>query len=397
MNKELMNELQALHQKVADLEKSKEKYRIISDFAYDWTYWIDPHGKYIYISPSTKRITGYSPEEILRDPDLILNLIHPEDREITKKHLVKDLQDTTNIYQIDFRIINRNGDVLWISHNCQPVFDKDGNFRGRRASNRDISNRKKMEQTLRQTTDTIRKLNKELEQRITELTEVNKELDAFTYSVSHDLKMPLTIIGGFTRRLQKAYRNTLASDGQEKIEIIQMQVRKMETLIQDLLSYSRSSRQKITLIEVNMGELIKTVLEEFKQVINGRKIRFHIKKIPPAYGDTNLIKQVLINLISNAVKFSSAKKSAVINIGCKIDTDKNIYYVKDNGIGFNPKDTDKLFLPFHRLSNTNEIEGTGIGLSIVSRIIKRHHGRVWAEGKTNKGATFYFSLPNKEI
>ena len=146
---------------------------------------------------------------------------------------------------------------------------------------------------------------------------------------------------------------------------------------------------------IELANLITTVLDEIKPLFEGRMIKFDIKVLPPSFGDIGFLKQVFTNLLSNAIKFTNTKELAIVEIGCGVEENENIYYIKDNGIGFDSQHTDKLFAPFNRLSEAKEFEGTGIGLSIVERIINRHGGRVWAEGKINDGATFYFSLPNK--
>jgi light-regulated signal transduction histidine kinase (bacteriophytochrome) len=174
-----------------------------------------------------------------------------------------------------------------------------------------------------------------------------------------------------------------------------MSAQKMDRLIKDILAFSRSGRQEIKPVQIDMKKLVSVVLEELKPLFEKRTINFEIKALSPAYGDISLIKQVLVNLISNAVKFTNTREIAIVEVGCRVEENENIYYVKDNGIGFDSEHIDKLFAPFHRLPEAKEFEGTGIGLSIVERIINRHGGQVWAEGKINDGATFYFSLPNK--
>jgi len=241
----------------------------------------------------------------------------------------------------------------------------------------------------------LQKAREELEQKVFELTETNKELDAFTHTVSHDLKAPLVMIGGFINRFMKVCNDKLDIKEKDMLGAIQQYTQKMGTLIKDLLAFSRVGRQEIRPAEIDMGNLVITVLDELRTLSDGRMIEFDIKTLPPGYGDMALIKQVLINLFSNAIKFTNPKDSAVIEMGCKVKENENIYYVKDNGIGFDDGDLDKLFFIFQRLHGNEELEGTGVGLSIVQRIVNRHSGRVWAEGKVNEGATFYFSLPRK--
>jgi len=729
LNDQLKAEIEIRKQVERSLQESKERYRTVADFTYDWEDWLDPNGKYIYVSPSCEWITGYRPDEFVSYPDIVIKITHPDDRDLVEKHFHEVLRGSIGIHHIDFRIVNRNGIEHWISHYCQPVYSKEGKFLGRRSSNRDITKRKQAEKELIQLTgdlqrlnvelsnmnaqlkaeieirmktekelkkseerykkmvgaittytysvdisrvgaistqhsmgcisvtgynpedyeadphlwysiiypddkmiienaikellaghgvppiehriiyhdgkvvyvrntivpyydidgrlvrydgliediterkraeeqilrqravlkgsnkvlrealtcetetdialkclavaeeltgskfgficeinqagrfdtiaisdpgwdacripktnavlmlndleirgirgrvvkdersmisndpashpdwveppenhppitcflgvplkhgdktigmiglankereydladqqvvealsvafvealyrrraeEEIQKLNRRLEQHILELTEANKELDAFNYSVSHDLQNPLVVIGGFTSRFLKIYGDKLDANGKDMFCTIHMHTQKMERLIKDLLAFSHAGRQQIKPTEIDIGNLITTVLDELRTLSDGRMIKFDIKTLPPCYGDMALIKQVLINLLSNAIKFTRPKDMGVIEIGCRVEKNENIYYVKDNGIGFYSQFADELFSPFRRLHGTKEFEGTGVGLSIVQRIINRHSGRVWAEGKVNEGATFYFSLPRKDV
>jgi two-component system sensor kinase len=239
-------------------------------------------------------------------------------------------------------------------------------------------------------------LNIKLKQNIQQVTELNKELETFNYSVFHDLRTPLIVIGGFAKRLLKKYSGNLGDKGRKELDIIQENVQRMSRLIDDLLAFSHSERQQIKSEVVDMEKLARNVAEELKVLRSGKTL-IDIKDMPPLCGDSTMLHQVLYNLISNAIKFTKHKETAIIEIGCKIEKDECIYYVKDNGAGFDMEYADKLFGVFQRLHKSEEFEGTGIGLAIVQRIVKRHGGRAWAEGKIDEGATFYFSLPNKGL
>jgi len=281
-----------------------------------------------------------------------------------------------------------DGIPKWWDVIISPIRDSAGKVDRLMAISRDITERKQAEEE-------IQELNKELEQKLVELTEVNKELDAFNYTVSHDLKAPLVIIGGFVQRFLKKQGDKLDIKDKDMLNAIQEHTQEMERLIKDFLAFSHIGRQKIRTTEIDMGNLVTAVLEELKPLSEGRMIKYDIKTLPATHGDQTLIKQVFINLLSNAIKFTANKKMAIIEIGGLTEENENIYYVKDNGMGFNSQDSDKLFTVFQRLHGIEELEGSGVGLSIVQRIVKRHGGRVWAEGKVNEGASFYFSLPNK--
>ncbi|HEX3034210.1 MAG TPA: GAF domain-containing protein, partial [Thermodesulfobacteriota bacterium] len=243
----------------------------------------------------------------------------------------------------------------------------------------------------------IRKLNEELEKRVAERTvqleAANKELEAFSYSVSHDLRAPLRAIEGFSGILLEECSSHLDAEGQRFLNIIRMNVKQMSQLIDDLLAFSRLNRQEIVLSEVKMEKLVKDIFEELKFAISERNLEFNVKVLPNAYGDRAMIRQVFINLLSNAIKFTRSKGRAIIEIGSRIEDQQNVYYVKDNGVGFDMQYVDKLFGVFQRLHMMEEFEGTGVGLAIVRRVIHRHGGQVWAEGKVGEGAAFYFTLP----
>jgi len=240
----------------------------------------------------------------------------------------------------------------------------------------------------------IKKLNEDLERRTVELEAANKELEAFSYSVSHDLRTPLIVIGGFSRLLLEKYSDHLDSKGQHYLSVIRASTQSMYQLIDDLLGFFRLGRQKIEPSGINMRELAKSLFEELKNIAPERMLQLDMKPLPLAYGDQAMIRQVFINLLSNAIKFTRCKETGVIEIGGWIRNGENVYYVKDNGAGFEMQHADKLFGVFQRLHNSQEYEGNGVGLALVQRIIHQHGGRVWAEGKANEGATFYFSLPN---
>lgn len=229
------------------------------------------------------------------------------------------------------------------------------------------------------------------------LESVNKELEAFSYSVSHDLRAPLRAISGFSGAVIEDYAPRLDDEGKRYLGLIQENAHRMGQLVDDLLAFSRLGRQEITKTHIDIEALAKAIFEELIAQMPDRNIKFEIRSVPPAFGDTTTIQQVLINLASNAIKFTQTRQEAFIEFGHISGPDglngNGAYYIKDNGVGFDMQYVDKLFGVFQRLHSITEFEGTGIGLALVQRIITRHGGRVWAESKVNEGATFYFTLP----
>lgn len=246
----------------------------------------------------------------------------------------------------------------------------------------------------------IRMLNEELEERVQERTaqleSANRELEAFSYTVSHDLRAPLRAIDGFSRLLGEELEGKLDPESKRLLSIISGSTRKMGKLIDDMLDFSRLSKQVISHSAVNMNELVSSVAEELKSSEPDRSIKINISKLENIECDISMMRQVWVNLIANSLKFTSKKENARIDIGCERSNGKMVYFIKDNGVGFNPKYSSKLFKVFERLHNEKDFEGTGVGLAIVHRIISRHGGKVRAEGETDKGAAFYISLPQKD-
>lgn len=267
---------------------------------------------------------------------------------------------------------SKNQEALWIQTTLTPIFDQ----------------KEKLSKLVFVETD-ITGLKNSQEQ----LVAANKELEAFSYSVSHDLRAPLRAINGYSKILHEDYAHDIDTDGLNAINAILNNSKRMGELIDDLLTFSRLGRTEMTLSDINMSSLVQSIIEEEELHRNSNQIKFILKELLPSNGSHTLIKQVWINLISNAIKFSKNNQKSVIEIGSYSKDSSIIYYVKDNGAGFDMNYYDKLFGVFQRLHSQEEFEGTGIGLAIVHKIIYRHNGLVWAESKLNKGTCFYFSLP----
>jgi signal transduction histidine kinase len=223
---------------------------------------------------------------------------------------------------------------------------------------------------------------------------VNKELEAFSYSVSHDLRAPLRAVNGYAKILEEDYDGVLDNEGKRLLRVVRENAKKMGVLIDDLLAFSRLGRKELSKSLINMNNLTEAALAEINKTTN-HNARIIINELHPITADPNLINQVMINLLSNAIKYSSGKEFPEVEISSETDGEYNIYSVKDNGAGFNNEYAGKLFGVFQRLHSTEEFEGTGVGLALVKRIISKHGGEVWASGEVGNGAVFYFSMPKK--
>lgn len=290
----------------------------------------------------------------------------------------------------EWTYVRRDGTWIGVSLVVTPVRSETGDITGYLGIAQDITERQRAEAQ-------VRALNQDLEGRVMERTaqleNANKELEAFAYSVSHDLRAPLRAIDGFSRILLDEYPDKLDAEGQRYLNVVRANTTKMAQLIDDLLNFSRMGRREMAAAPVDMARLVQEVFDELQAAVPDRRLTLLVKDLAPTRGDHAMIQQVLVNLLSNAVKFTAVQAEAIIEVGCRRGTDENEYYVKDNGAGFDMQYQDKLFGIFQRLHSSKEFEGTGIGLAIVKRIVTRHGGRVWAEGKVHEGATIHFTLP----
>ncbi len=319
-----------------------------------------------------------------------LNCIHPEDRAYSNE-ISEQAQRGERDYDTEFRVVWPDKSVHYLKAYGHFVRDGEGNPVRMTGINYDITSWKRAEEKIRQ-------LNQELEQRVhdrtAQLKTINRELEAFSYSVSHDLRTPLRHISGFLELLQQKTDGFLDGNNRHYMTSILKSVDRMNQMINDLLSFSRMGRNEMTRKKVEMEELVRDVIRESKPEIQDRPVNWQIGTLPTVTGDSAMLRLVLVNLISNALKFTRVRRQAKIEIGSLNEPDNEIViFVRDNGVGFDSTYADKLFGVFQRLHRSDEFEGTGIGLANVRRIIHRHGGRTWAEGAPDRGATFYFSLP----
>lgn len=319
-----------------------------------------------------------------------INYYYGESKKIISK-AVKEISELALPYDLELEICTAKGNHKWIRTIGHPILEN-GKVIKVHGSFQDITERKLAEEA-------ITKLNETLELRVKERTiqleAINNELEAFSYSVSHDLRAPLRHINGFVDLLSEKYQDLLPEKGKHYIDVIVDSSRHMGSLIDDLLQFSRTGRQELKKTTFSMSNVIREVIDMAQSDINQRNIEWKIQGLPNATADLSLIRLVWFNLISNAIKFTKNKEKAIIEIGFLSNQNEYEFYIKDNGAGFDMRYAHKLFGVFQRLHSKHEFEGTGIGLANVQRIIFKHGGKVWADSKINKGATFYFTLPTK--
>lgn len=336
-------------------------------------------GYFKQINSAWEKTLGFTREEILAKP--YLEFIHPDDRPVTATEAEKNASGT-DTFHFENRYLCKDGSYRWLLWNALPDTKRQLIY----AAARDITDRKQSEEK-------NKKFNQELEWQKNQLTSANKELEAFSYSVSHDLRAPLRSINGFAQILKDEYAPRLDDEGRRLLDVVTQSAKTMGKLIDDLLAFARLGLQEISRKDIDIAALVKKIFEEIQAGKNSTNIRLDIQEIPPAHGDPALMRQVLFNLLSNAVKFTGDKKDGIIEVGGKAWPEYNTYYIKDNGAGFDMQHAGKLFQAFQRLHSAKEYAGTGIGLAIVQRVIQRHGGKVWAEAKVNEGAVFHFMLP----
>ncbi len=337
-------------------------------------------GYFKRVSPAVSDILGWSVEEFLARP--YMEHVHPEDHEATRQEVEKQVRSGCKVLSFENRYRHKDGSWRILSWRSVP---QPGGLMY--ATARDVTERREAEARIRQ-------LNTELRQHSAQLTAANKELESFSYSVSHDLRAPLRHIDGFAQLLQKNAGDRLDETGRRHLGVISSSAKNLGLLIDELLQFSRMGRAELRHMQLDM----RTLVEEVASVLQGepqeRKIEWRIHALPVVEADPAMLRQVWMNLLGNAVKYSRHQPETCIEVSHRLDgQDGHVFSVRDNGAGFDMRYVGKLFGVFQRLHGPSEFEGTGIGLANVQRIVLRHGGRVWAEGAIGHGATFYFSLP----
>lgn len=351
----------------------------------------DQKGFIRHVNDNFCRISKYSAGELIGQDHRIINSgYHPA-------AFIKNLWVTIangRIWRGEIRNQAKDGSFYWVDTTIVPFLDGGGKPYQYVAIRADITDRKRVEEQLH-------KLNEELEDRVNlrtdQLEMANQEMEAFTYSVSHDLRAPLRGIVGFTSILEEEYGSKLDDEARRITSVIKKNTLKMGRLIDDLLAFSRMGRQDLSKAGINTQTLVREVINELAPADTHSHITWNMQSLSPIDGDINTIRQVWINLLSNAIKYSRGRENPEITIGHYGRKGQIVFFVKDNGVGFDNKYRDKLFKVFQRLHSADEFEGTGVGLALVEKIVSKHGGKVWAEAVIDEGACFFFSIPANQM
>jgi PAS domain S-box-containing protein len=352
----------------------------------DAIYIHNHEGKIISWNEGAERIYGYKEGEALKMKiwNIIPEYILPETQQI-----ISQIIEGEKVEFQETKRISKHGKIIDVLFSASVIIDSSDQQKSIAITERDITQQKLADEK-------IRDLNADLKRNVTQLEVTNKELESFSYSVSHDLRAPLRALDAHSSMLMEDYADKLDQEAKRMLDTIRHNVHKMNNLIDSLLKLSKLGRKQVEKSKIDVTKLVQDVLHEVGSPAQN-KVDITVTPLPPAMADRSLLSQVWINLISNAIKYSSRKESPHVEIGSHKLENEIVYYVKDNGAGFSMEYADKLFGVFQRLHSATEFEGTGIGLAIVQRIVTQHGGRVWAEGKVNEGATFYFSLPEEVV
>ncbi len=367
------------------LAESENRFRTLTTAIPQLVWSCTPDGSCDYLSTQWLTYTGTTLQENLGYG--WLSLVHPDDAPSVIEAW-REAVATGNLFSVEYRLRAADGNFRWQLARAAPQRDQSGAVIKWFGTTTDISSQKATEAALE-------RINSLLEARGVALAEANKELESFSYSVSHDLRAPLRSMTGFAQALLEDYGGTLAPEAVRYLTIISKSAQQMGRLIDDLLSFSRLSRQRLDKQPLPIRDLVQEIRDELHHDVADRKIEWILSDLPTCLGDRTTIKLVLANLLGNAIKYSRPRDVARIEVGSEPDDRQRGFcrlFVKDNGVGFDMRYADKLFTVFQRLHRSDEFEGTGVGLAIVQRIVHRHGGRVWGEGRPNEGATFWFTL-----
>jgi PAS domain S-box-containing protein len=371
----------------AALLENDARFRAMYEHAAIGIEQVDLNGHLLMVNPALCRMLDYRQKELLgKTCD---EITYPEDRARNARLLEAMLRGERDFYEIENRYCRRDGSAAWVHLTCSPVKDSRGKPLYLISIVQDITE-------LKRAVEGFRKLNAELEERVArrtaQLTAANQELESFSFAVAHDLRAPLRHIHAFADILAEEAGPALEPLARQHLGYIREAAQHMSHLIGDLLELSRMGRRELCARDCPMGALVEEVVAGLAADVKERDIEWRIGGLPTVQCDPGLMTQVWTNLLSNALKFTRPRQRALIEVGCKDAEGTPVFYVRDNGVGFDMQYADKLFGVFQRLHRQEEFSGTGVGLAIVQRIVRKHGGWIWAKAKLDQGATFYFTL-----
>jgi PAS domain S-box-containing protein len=354
----------------------------------------------LYVSPQIQTLLGFTQQEWLEDPFLWYNQLHPHDRERWQREFARTC--TTGVqFKSEYRFIARDGRVVWVHGECQLIRDDAGQPLFLQGIAYDITESKRAEEQLqrmhRDLELMVQQRTQELATSNTELARSNAELTQFAYVASHDLQEPLRMMGSFAQLLAERYQGKLDTEADEFIHFITDGADRMQRLINDLLLYSRVGKGDIAMAAVDCNAALGLARTNLQAVIHETQASIAADPLPVVQGNEAQMMQLLQNLIGNAIKFAQRNVSPVVQVGARMQGNEWLFWVRDNGIGFEPRQAERIFLVFQRLHPRIEYPGTGIGLAICRKIVERHGGRIWADSVPGSGTTFYFTLPATEM
>jgi PAS domain S-box-containing protein len=372
-----------------NIETERKKFYLLAESSSEFIGMCDLDMNPIYVNPAGQRLVGL-PDMAAACQIKVQDYFFPEDQcFIAEEFFPRVLREGHGDVEIRLRHF-LTGEPIWMYYYLFRVHDAKGTLVGWATVSRDITERKRMLEELEQ-------LNVELERKVrlrtAQLESSNKELEAFSYSVSHDLRAPLRHINGYVNLLNNQFQKSLPEKAGHYLNEVTASAKQMGDLIDDLLQFSRTGRQELRLADMDMNVIIQEAIKVLKTDTENRKISWTVATLPQVIGDSSLLKQVWMNLLDNAVKYTRDKDEAEIEIGFTREPDHWVFFVRDNGAGFDMQYAHKLFGVFQRLHSSEQFEGTGIGLANVQQIVHKHGGRVWASAQTDKGATFNFTIP----
>ncbi len=386
---------QQLEQRLTQLHASEHRYQLLLETMNDGLIESRDDLTLTYANPRFAEMVGYSIDEIVGQS--ATRFMVSSNAERMYQRLAERRTGHAEIYEVGW--LHRDGHEIPTRVSARPYFAADGGYIGTTANVLDMTEQKRAEAELatyrRHLEDVVAERTAELAEANQALNSANHELETFAYSVSHDLRAPLRAIDGFSHALAEDYGDKLDAEAHHLIQVIRDGVAKMARLIDDILAFSRAARHDIAASAIDMAALVQATLSDLAPAMAGRNIKVDVAALPPMRGDQEMLQRVWMNLLDNAIKFTGHNESALIEVGSypEAEAENTVYFVKDNGAGFDMAYVDKLFGVFQRLHGPEDFPGTGAGLAVVKRIVDRHGGRVWAEGNVGAGATFYFALP----